>query len=439
MNQNLKCDPLRKARPMTEALYRESCAVMPSGVNSPVRAFTGMELTPLIIQEGKGDRITDVDGHTYVDFCQSWGALILGHSHPSIVKRATEQLNRGTSFGIATPYEKELAEIIIQHIPSMEKLRFVSSGTEATMSAIRLSRGCTGKSVIVKFNGHFHGHSDSLLIQAGSGVTHLPQASSKGIPQELVKLTVSLPFNNIETCRNFLRSRDDIACVLIEPIAGNMGVVPAKEEFLEMLREETAKKGIILIFDEVITGFRVDLNGAQGLYGITPDLTCLGKVIGGGFPAAAFGGKREIMDLIAPLGAVYQGGTLSGNPLAMCAGIETLKIIEKPGFFEVLEQRTEEFLKPMRQAADRLKTPVAIQSSGSMFTLFFGVKKVGSKEDLASMDESRFKHFFRYLFESGIYFSPSPYEAHFLSAAHSSENLEQAQSCILEYFEKFLG
>jgi glutamate-1-semialdehyde 2,1-aminomutase len=422
-----------KYRPQTEALYRESCALMPGGVSSPVRAFTGMELTPLIVREGKGDTLFDVDGHAYIDFCQSWGALILGHAPPGVVAKAAEQLNRGSSFGIATPYEKELAEIIMRHVPSIEKLRFVSSGTEAAMSVIRLSRGYTGKSVIVKFNGHFHGHSDSLLIQAGSGVTHLPQASSKGIPQELVKLTVSLPFNDLQTCRQFLRSRDDIASVLIEPIAGNMGVVPAKREFLEMLREETDKKGILLIFDEVITGFRVGLKGAQGYYGIMPDLTCLGKVIGGGFPAAAFGGKREIMEMIAPLGAVYHGGTLSGNPLAMCAGLETLKTVEKPDFYQLLEQRTENFLTPIRQAIARQGAPIAIQSAGSMFTIFFGVKQVESKEDLSAMDEERFKHFFQYLFERGIYFSPSAYEAHFLSSAHTEENLAKVQRCILEY------
>lgn len=434
MNENLLNDPyLGKARPQTETLYRDSCAIMPGGVSSPVRAFTGMGLTPLIVREGKGDMIFDVDGHPYIDFCQSWGSLILGHANEAIIARAKEQLHRGSSFGIATPYEKELAEIIIRHLPSIEKIRFVSSGTEATMSAIRLSRAYAGKSTIVKFNGHFHGHSDSLLIQAGSGVTHLPQASSKGIPEELVKLTVSLPFNEIEGCRHFLRSRDDIASVLIEPIAGNMGVVPAKPEFLKMLREETAKKGILLIFDEVITGFRVGLNGAQGLYGIIPDLTCLGKVIGGGFPVAAFGGKREIMEMIAPLGAVYQAGTLSGNPLAMCAGEETLKIIEKPGFYQTLEQRTENFLKPIRHAIASKQLPMTIQSVGSMFTIFFGVTKVESKEDLASMDEVRFKHFFRYLFERGIYLSPSAYEANFLSAAHAPEHLEKAQRDILEY------
>ncbi|MBS0604334.1 MAG: glutamate-1-semialdehyde 2,1-aminomutase [Verrucomicrobia bacterium] len=425
-----------RQRPQTEILYRDSCALMPGGVNSPVRSFKGMEMTPIIVREGKGDTICDVDGHRYIDFCQSWGALILGHSPDHVIIRAAEQLARGSSFGIATPYEKELAEIIVRHLPSIERLRFVSSGTEATMTAIRLARGFTGKSVIVKFNGHFHGHSDSLLIKAGSGVSHLPEASSKGIPEELVKLTASLPFNDIQTARSFIRSRDDIAAVLLEPVAGNIGVVPAKREFLEMLREETAKKGIVLIFDEVITGFRVGLNGAQGYYEITPDMTCLGKVIGGGFPAAAFGGKKEIMDMIAPLGPVYQGGTLSGNPLAMCAGIETLRTIEKSGFFSDLEQRLEEFLEPIRKTIERKKLPIAVQSAGSMFTLFFGVHKVESREDLSAMDEERFKHFFRHMFERGVYLSPSAYEAHFISSAHTDGNLQIAQSLILDYLNK---
>lgn len=280
-------------RPQTEALYLESCALMPGGVNSPVRAFKDLDMTPIMVKAGKGDTIWDVDDHAYIDFCQGWGSLILGHAPDHVVAIATEQLSRGSSFGIATPYEKDLAKIITKHLPSIESLRFVSSGTEATMTAIRLARGYTDRSVIIKFNGHYHGHSDSLLIKAGSGVNYLPEASSKGIPKELVKLTVSLPFNDIKTCREFIRSNDDIAAVLLEPVTGNIGVVPAKREFLEMLREETAKKGIVLIFDEVITGFRVGLNGAQGHYNIVPDLTCLGKVIGGGFPAAAFGGKKR--------------------------------------------------------------------------------------------------------------------------------------------------
>jgi glutamate-1-semialdehyde 2,1-aminomutase len=428
---------MRSHRPLTEILYRDSCALMPGGVNSPVRSFKGMGMTPLIATGGKGDTIFDVDGHAYVDLCQSWGALILGHAADNVVAKAAEQLSRGSSFGIATPYEKELAEIIVRHFPSMQRLRFVSSGTEATMTAIRLARGYTGKSAIIKFNGHFHGHSDSLLIKAGSGVSHLPEASSAGIPEELVKLTVSLPFNDTEICRNFIRSRDDIAAVLLEPITGNIGVVPAKREFLEMLREETSNKGIVLIFDEVITGFRVGLKGAQGHYGVIPDMTCLGKVIGGGFPAAAFGGKKEIMDLIAPLGNVYQGGTLSGNPLAMCAGCETLKTIESPGFFQALEEKLEDFLSPIRKKVEERNLPIAIQSAGSMFTIFFGVKKVESKEDLASMDEERFKHFFRHLFYRGVYLSPSAYEAHFLSSAHTDENLKKTQELILDYLQKF--
>jgi glutamate-1-semialdehyde 2,1-aminomutase len=423
-------------RPETETMYRDSCALMPGGVNSPVRSFKGIGITPLIVKEGKGDTICDVDGHRYIDFCQSWGALILGHSPDNVIAKVVEQLSQGTSFGIATPYEKELASHIIRHLPSIEKLRFVSSGTEAAMSAIRLARGYTGKNVILKFNGHFHGHSDSLLIKAGSGVNHLPGASSLGIPEELFKLTASLPFNDLETTRDFIRSRDDIACVMLEPVAGNIGVVPARLEFLEMLREETAKKGIVLIFDEVITGFRVGLKGAQGYYGIIPDMTCLGKVIGGGFSAAAFGGKNEIMEMIAPLGGVYQGGTHSGSPLAMCAGLETLKTIERPQFFESLERRLERFLQPIRRKVVDRKLPIAVQSSGSMFTLFFGVDKVESKEDLAAMDEELFKRFFRYMFDRGVYMSPSAYEAHFLSSAHTDGNLHIAQELILDFLEE---
>jgi glutamate-1-semialdehyde 2,1-aminomutase len=424
---------MKRERPLSEALYRDSCALMPGGVNSPVRCFKGLEMTPLMVKEGRGDTILDVDGHSYVDFCQSWGALILGHAPERVVAKVGQQLLRGSSFGIATPYEKELAEVVVSHLPSLERLRFVSSGTEATMTAIRLARAFTGKSTLLKFNGHFHGHSDSLLIKAGSGASHLPEASSAGIPEELVKLTVSLPFNNVETCRSFLRSRDDIAAVLLEPVAGNMGVVSASREFLTMLREETLRKGIVLIFDEVITGFRVGLSGAQGHYGIIPDLTCLGKVIGGGFPVAAFGGRKGIMEMIAPLGSVYQAGTLSGNPLAMCAGLETLKIVEQPDFYRLLEERLTAFLDPIRALIARKKLPVAVQSAGSMFTLFFGVDKVESKEDLTNMDEERFKHFFRYLFDRGVYLSPSAYEAHFLSSAHTDENLAKAQALIIDY------
>lgn len=425
-----------RSRPYSEDLYRASCELMPGGVNSPVRAFMALNMTPLIVSQGKRDTITDVDGHSYIDFCQSWGALILGHAPDPVVAKVIEQLHKGSSFGIATPYEKELAQKIRNHLPSIEKLRFVSSGTEATMSAIRAARGFTGKERIIKFDGHFHGHSDSLLIQAGSGVTQLPHASSKGIPVPLMQLTSSLPFNDIDTCRAYIQRQDDIAAILLEPISGNMGVVPARKEFLKMLREETAKKGIILIFDEVITGFRVGLHGAQGLYEIQPDMTCLGKVIGGGFPVAAFGGKKEIMDQIAPLGGVYHGGTLSGNPLAMCAGLETLSTIERPNFFKALQEKTDAFLTPLCAKIAEKNLPICIQSVGSMFSFFFGVKKVESREDLASLDEKAFKQFFHFLFNQGIYLSPYAYEANFLSSAHTEENLAYTKRAILEYFEK---
>lgn len=405
---------------------------MPGGVSSPVRAFFGMPVDPMIVQEGRGDLLVDVDGHSYIDFCQSWGSLILGHSPPAVVKALAEQIGQGTSFGITTPYEQELAAKIIEHLPSIDKLRFVSSGTEATMTAIRLARGWTGRSILVKFDGHYHGHSDGLLIQAGSGVTHLPRASSLGIPPEIAALTVSLPFNDMEACRAFLRSQEGVAAVILEPVAGNMGVVPALPAFLQMLREETERRGIVLIFDEVITGFRVGLHGAQGHYGITPDLTCLGKIIGGGLPAAAVGGRKEIMELLAPLGPVYQAGTLSGSPLAMRAGLATLEMLEKPRFYADLEDKMDMFLDPLKACIKRRGLRAVIQQVGSMFTLFFGVDKVESR---VRLDEERFKDFFRTLFDQGIYLSPSAYEAHFLSSAHTEEHLAKAQRAILSYLE----
>jgi glutamate-1-semialdehyde 2,1-aminomutase len=422
-------------RPQSEALHLHSCTLMPGGVNSPVRSFKDLDMTPLIVVKGKGDTIWDADGFTYTDFCCSWGALILGHAHEKVVQKACEQVAKGSSFGIATPYEKECANKIIAYYPSMDKLRFVSSGTEATMSAVRLARGFTGRSLIVKFDGHYHGHSDALLISAGSGVTHLPQSTSLGVPADCIKHTISLPFNDMDACRSFLRETEDIAAVILEPIAGNMGLVPAKREFLEMLREETEKKQIVLIFDEVITGFRVGLRGAQGLYGIVPDLTCLGKIIGGGFPAAAFGGKKEIMDCLAPLGGVYQAGTLSGNPVAMCAGLETLCHVEQPGFFADLEEKTQSFLAPIRHAIQSKDIPAVVQSFGSMFTLFFGPSQVESRKDLLHLDLSLFKRFFHYLFQRGVYLSPSAYEVHFLSSSHTELHLLEAQRVILDFFD----
>ena len=337
---------------------------------SPIRAFTGLDMTPLIVERGEGDTIWDVDGNAYIDYCASWGPLILGHAHPAVVKRACKRIEQGSSFGIATPYECLLAEKINTHLPTMEKIRFVSSGSEATMSAIRLARGFTGRNTLIKFDGHYHGHVDCLLIEAGSGLTHLPAATSSGMPDAVIQHTVCLPFNDLSTCRHYIRHHPDLAAVILEPIAGNMGVVPADQEFIDMLREETAAIGALLIFDEVITGFRVGLNGAQEYYRVKPDLTCLGKVIGGGYPLAAFGGRKEIMDLIAPLGSVYQAGTLSGNPVAICAGLETLAHIEQVGFYQELERKTRLLTDPIEHYLKHHHIPALLMRVGSMFTLF---------------------------------------------------------------------
>lgn len=417
-------------REKSRQIYEDSCAVIPAGVNSPVRSFPGLSLAPLIADSGKNDTIWDADGNSYIDYCGSWGSLILGHAHDAVVAAACQQVKRGSSFGMATEIELKLARCIVDNVPSVEKIRFVSSGTEASMSAIRLARGFTNRSLIVKFNGNYHGHVDSLLIKAGSGVAHLnTEASSKGVPPEMVKNTVSLPFNDTPQVRAFLQSHA-VAAVIIEPIAGNIGVVPATPEFLFMLREETLKSGAILIFDEVITGFRVGLQGAQGYYGIIPDLTCFGKIIGGGFPAAAFGGRAEIMDHLAPLGQVYQAGTLSGNPVAMHAGYAALAEVQKPGFYAQLESKTKFLTEPIKQA---LKGKGCLQEIGSMFSLFFGIEKASSSEDLEKMDKEQFKRLFLFLFERGIYIPPSPYETWFVSEAHTLENLARTRDAILEF------
>jgi glutamate-1-semialdehyde 2,1-aminomutase len=422
-----------KERKKSSDVYEASCQVIPGGVNSPVRSFPGLSLLPMIVSEGRGDMLWDIDGHSYIDFCCSWGALILGHAPASVVQRVCAQMHKGSSFGIATLSEERLARKLTSLVESVEKVRFVSSGTEATMSALRLARGFTGKSIIVKFDGHYHGHADSLLIRAGSTVAHMnKEASSKGIPKESIAHTISLPFNDVEGVASFLKSCDDLAAVIVEPIAGNMGVVPGTRAFLEMLRVETHKKRALLIFDEVVTGFRVGLKGAQGIYGISPDLSCFGKIIGGGFPAAAFGGKKEIMDFLAPQGQVFQAGTLSGNPIAMEAGLQTLLEIENEGFYEALEKKTERFLAPLEEA---IKKRGCIQRQGSMFTLFFGPSQVSSKEDLKQLEHETFKKLFHFLFEQGVYIPPSAYEAWFISSAHTEENLNKVQELILDFLK----
>jgi glutamate-1-semialdehyde 2,1-aminomutase len=357
--------------------------------------------------------VWDVDGNGYIDYCGSWGALILGHAHPKVVQAAVEQVQMSSSFGMATGVEAEIAAQIIKHAPSIEKIRFVSSGTEAGMSVVRVARGFTGRSHVLKFDGNYHGHFDSFLIRAGSGVSYLNESSSKGIPADFVKYTASLPYNDIETVRAYIRSEPDLAAVMLEPVAGNMGVVPATEAFVQMLREETRKTGALLVFDEVITGFRVGLKSAQGLYGVVPDLSCFGKIIGGGFPAAAFGGRKEIMECLAPLGQVYQAGTLSGNPVAMKAGLAALQELEAPGLYEELERKTNIITEPLREAG------LKVNQVGSMFTIFLGNEK--------------YRELFVYLFERGIYLPPSQYEACFVSTAHTEGHLKETRDAIVQF------
>lgn len=429
-------------RQKTEELYLRLSEVIPGGVNSPVRAGLAMKQLPLIVSHAEKDLIYDVDGRSYIDYCGSWGALIHGHCHPTLLNAVEKRMRLGTSFGATTEVEEQLARKITEIIPSIEKIRFVSSGTEATMSAIRLARGFTSRDLIVKFSGHYHGHADFFLVQAGSGVLGLTASSSKGIPEESIKHTINLPFNDLAAAKKMLQDpslSNRIACVILEPIAGNMGVVPAKPEFIALLREETAKIGALLIFDEVITGFRVAYKGAQSLYHVSPDLTCLGKIIGGGFPAAAFGGKKEIMDQLAPLGPVYQAGTLSGNPVAMEAGLQALKLLESPGFYEELERKTDLLVNPLKEWIQNNNANMCIQRQGSMFTIFFGLREVQNLDDAKKLDGETYAKFFRFLFESGVYIPPLQQEAWFVSMAHEDKHLIRTRDIILSFFKNELG
>jgi glutamate-1-semialdehyde 2,1-aminomutase len=427
---------MQKRRPRSKEIYDAASKVIPGGVNSPVRAFKGLN-DPLIVERAKGSVLVDADGNEYIDYCCGWGALLHGHNPDFLVQAMKRQFEKGLSFGISTQIEGEIAELIVNALPSMEMIRFVSSGTEAVMSAIRLARGVTGRPAIVKFEGHYHGHSDSLLVKAGSSVAELPQASSQGVPSDIIKHTLCLPFNDFESCRNVLRTRRDIAGVILEPVTANMGVVLPEDGFLEMLREETRRAGALLIFDEVVTGFRLGFTCAQGLFGIDPDLTCLGKIIGGGFPAAAFGGKREFMQHMAPLGNVYQAGTLSGFPVAMAAGIAALQELQKPGFFEHLEAMTKRLVDPIKQYVKKHSLPVFVNSCGSMMTLFFGVESVKSYSDLKNLDKEIFKAFFAHMLDRGIYLPPSQYEAWFVSSAHAPEQIDYTRDAILAILENF--
>ncbi|SDO46506.1 glutamate-1-semialdehyde 2,1-aminomutase [Desulforhopalus singaporensis] len=421
------------------SLFENAKKVIPGGVNSPVRACRSVGCDPVFITGASGAKLTDADGKEYVDFVGSWGPMILGHSHPEIVKAVQDAAAQGTSFGAPTPTEIELAQMVVEAVPSIEKVRFVNSGTEATMSAVRLARGYTGKKMVVKFDGCYHGHADSFLVKAGSGVITLGIPGSPGVPDDIVKNTLSIPYNDCETLEKTLRDPAlDIACVIVEPVAGNMGCVPPKKEFLEDLRRLTGELGIVLIFDEVITGFRLSYGGAQKYYGITPDMTCLGKIVGGGLPVGAYGGKKEIMDCIAPDGPVYQAGTLSGNPLAMAAGIATLKLLQAPGFYEQLEEKAAEYAGRLADISASTGIAVTLNRVGSIMTGFFTENEVVDFESAMTADTNRYGLHYRQMLSKGIYMAPSQFEVAFISAAQSGDDLEKAIKMTEWSFKKML-
>jgi len=408
-------------------MFQQARKVIPGGVNSPVRACQSVGCDPVFIERAQGSSVYDVDGNEYIDFVCSWGPMILGHAHPEILAAIASAMQHGTSFGAPTPKEIELASMVVDALPSVEKVRFVSSGTEATMSAVRLARGYTGKKVIVKFDGCYHGHADSFLVKAGSGVITLGIPGSPGVPDEIVKNTVSIPYNNEEILEKTLRDASlDIACVIIEPVAGNMGCVAPAPGFLQKLRALTAELGILLIFDEVITGFRLAYGGAQEYFGVVPDLTCLGKIIGGGLPVGAYGGRADIMDKVAPDGPVYQAGTLSGNPLAMAAGIATLNLLKKEGFYKQLNDKAARFADRLREISDRTNIPVQLNRVGSLMTGFFTTEKVVDFESAMTADADRYGRHYRQMLSQGIYLAPSQFEVAFISAAQTEKQLEKA-------------
>jgi len=424
---------------LSTALFSQAKAVIPGGVNSPVRACKSVGCDPLFVQKAEGAVITDVDGNEFIDFVGSWGPMILGHAHPALIEAVRKTALDGTSFGAPTPLEVELAELVCESVPSIEKVRFVSSGTEATMSAVRLARGYTGRSVVVKFDGCYHGHSDSFLVKAGSGVITLGIPGSPGVPDDIVKNTLSIPYNDSETLEKTLRDESlDIACVIIEPVAGNMGVIVPEPAFLQKLRELTRELGIVLIFDEVITGFRIALGGAQERFGITPDLTCLGKIIGGGLPVGAYGGKKEIMDTVAPDGPVYQAGTLSGNPLAMAAGLALIKELRRPGFYEELEEKSKGFADGLRKVAAGASVPTVLNQIGSMMTCFFTDAPVTDFTSAMKADTELYGQHYRQMLAGGIWLAPSQFEAAFVSAAHTRDHLEKALNMTEWSFKKLV-
>lgn len=418
-------------------VFKTLLDVTPGGVNSPVRAFKGLLDFPVVAERGVGDTVYDVDGNSYIDYCQSWGALLHGHAHPEVIEAAYTQMKRGTTFGLTTPYEEALASKIISLVPSVEKIRFVSSGTEATMSAVRLARGFTGKSLLVKFTGNYHGHADYLLVKAGSGVIELnAEATSAGVPKEITQTTMCLPYNDISSFETFMDLYGPlVAAIMIEPVAGNMGVVPAQPAFLRSLRQLSTHYGALLIFDEVMSGFRVAKGGAQSIYTINPDLTCFSKIIGGGFPCGAFGGRREVMDCLAPLGQVYQAGTLSGNPVAMCAGLKALELLDTPTFYEELTQKARVITEPLKAYIKTHNLNACVQHVGGMFTIFFGRTSVNSMEEAEHIDTAKFKDFFCFLLERGILAPPAAHEAWFVSSVHTDAHLTETRDACLAFLK----
>ncbi|MFY0545349.1 glutamate-1-semialdehyde 2,1-aminomutase [Brevibacillus sp. H7] len=413
-------------RETSTRLFAEAQHYIPGGVNSPVRAFKSVGGNPLYIEKGEGSRIYDVDGNSFIDYIGSWGPLILGHAHPRVLAAIQEAAALGTSFGAPTARETEMAKQVCEIVPSVEVVRMVNSGTEATMSALRLARGYTKRDKIMKFEGCYHGHADSLLIKAGSGVATLGLPDSPGVPETTAVNTITVPYNDLDSVQlAFEKFGNELAAVIVEPIAGNMGVVPPQPGFLEGLREITESHGTLLIFDEVMTGFRVARGGAQELYGITPDLTTMGKVIGGGLPVGAYGGKREIMNQVAPAGPIYQAGTLSGNPLAMAAGLTTLQELGKPGVYEQLEKRSARLAEGLAENARKLGLPHTLNRVGSMVCLFFTETPVINYETAKTSDLKRFSAYFHYLLEEGVMIPPSQFEGMFVSLAHTDEDIER--------------
>lgn len=418
----------------SEALFEEAGKYIPGGVNSPVRAFKSVESTPVFISRACGSKIYDVEEKEYIDYVSSWGPMILGHSHPQVVHAIQTAAEKGTSYGAPTELEIEMAKLIVDAFPSIDMVRMVSSGTEAAMSAIRLARGYTGREKIIKFDGCYHGHADSLLVKAGSGVATLGIPGSPGVPRGLAEKTITLPFNNIEAVISSMDTHgDDLACIIVEPVAGNMGVVLPRAGFLETLRDITRQRGILLIFDEVITGFRLTYGGYQNLAGIEPDITCLGKIIGGGLPVGAFGGKKDIMEKLAPSGPVYQAGTLSGNPVAMSAGIATLSILKKnQGNYARLDHLTSYLCKELQKLFDYKSIPVRINRSGSMFTVFFTKDEVFDFTSATKSDAKLYARYFKGMLSRCIYLAPSQFEASFLSFAHTDEDIEKTLAACAE-------